>query len=147
MRPGSVSDRKTECWVWTNVVRGIPFDARYSASSHEPPHRPRGLGGDDRIRGGGGDDVIRGGAGDDRLEGGAGTDVLADDAGRDGWCSVQPSHNAWKLPNGGSRQVEINDKGWEAPYQMHCLSGWTGQYECVQTSTGGSRVSVTIRPK
>jgi hypothetical protein len=67
----------------------------------------------------------------------------------DGWCSVQPSHNAWKLtlPNGGSGQVEINDKGWEAPYQVRCLGGWTGGYQCVETKGSGSSYTVTIKPK
>lgn len=66
-----------------------------------------------------------------------------------GWCAVQPSHNAWKLTfaGGGSGQMEINDKGWEAPYQMRCLSGWTGPYMCSETKTSGSRYAVTIRPK
>jgi Ca2+-binding RTX toxin-like protein len=67
----------------------------------------------------------------------------------DGWCAVQPSHNAWKvtLPNGGSGQVEINDKGWEAPYQLRCLGGWTGPYQCVEVKGSGSTYTVTIKPK
>jgi hypothetical protein len=66
----------------------------------------------------------------------------------DGWCSVQPSHNVWNLsmPDGGTGRVEMNDKGWDAPYQMRCLKdGWKG-YTCTETYEGSGRYRVMIRP-
>jgi hypothetical protein len=66
----------------------------------------------------------------------------------DGWCSVQPSHNAWNLsmPDGGTGRVEMNDKGWDAPYQMRCLKdGWKG-YTCTETYRGSGRYQVVIKP-
>jgi Ca2+-binding RTX toxin-like protein len=65
----------------------------------------------------------------------------------DGWCAVQPSHNAWQLTMpGGTGKVEMNDKGWDAPYQMRCLKdGWSG-YTCTETYQGSGRYKVVIKP-
>jgi hypothetical protein len=65
----------------------------------------------------------------------------------DGWCAVQPSHNVWNLSMpGGTGRVEMNDKGWDAPYQMRCLKdGWSG-YTCTETYAGSGRYQVVVRP-
>jgi hypothetical protein len=65
----------------------------------------------------------------------------------DGWCGVQPSHNVWNLTMpGGTGRVEMNDKGWNAPYQMRCLKDGWKNYTCTETSLGSMRYRVDVKP-